>query len=208
MNQRYAISVLILSLLILSACGPVPDPVFHISGSPDPLMYGGCGSNTLTLKVTGPGDNVKVNSIIASYNLFDGSGRKVKTGSILLKPSPSEPPVTYVGSVTFSIGTGATGSSPDSLILDFGEGSVEFGAFVDADLIKHPDSGPYKPVGHTEVKSIPVIACLPTPTAPPLIRVTIVPPGSADKPKRGGDEPPAPPSCSTDPNNPSCVPGP
>lgn len=41
---------------------------------------------------------------------------------------------------------------------------------------------------------------------PPHIAVTLVPPSSKDKPKRGGDG--SPPSCSVDPNNPSCVPGP
>jgi hypothetical protein len=39
---------------------------------------------------------------------------------------------------------------------------------------------------------------------PPHIDATILPPGSADKPKPGGGG--APPSCSVEPNNPNCVP--
>ncbi len=214
MKKRTVVYICILALLVLPACEKdIPAPVFHISASPDPLMYGGCG-DTLTFKVTGPGDNIQVDSIIASYNLYNSSGEKVKTGSISLMPAPGEPAVTYIGSVTFSIAAFfSSGGTPDSPVMYFGEGRVEFGAFVDARYITAPESGPWKPVGHTETKSIPVIPCLPTPTVPPPPTATTIPthsggvtPVSTGLPESASETPASPPPCSVEPNNPNCVP--
>jgi hypothetical protein len=211
MKKQVVLYLSLIGILILTACTrDIPASVFHINGSPDPLLYGGCG-DTLTLRVTGSGDNIRVDSIIASYNLYDGSGTKVKTGSIRLEPASGEPPVNYIGSVKFSLTTSLGGESPDSPIFDFGEGWVEFAAFVDAWYITPPDGGPSKPVGHTETKSLPVIPCLPTPTPIPTATWTIAPNIPVEPPPSGsGDKPPeppiSPPSCSVEPNNPNCVP--
>jgi hypothetical protein len=211
MNKRPAISIIILILMVLTACDKdVPDPVFHISGAPDPIMYG-CG-NTLTVKVVGPSENVRVDSVFVTYNLFNGSGVKIKTGDIPMISSPAEPPTTYIGSVTLPIPMGSTDPSDLVSMAYFGEGKVVFGGFVDARVASSPSTSL---VGHTEEKSIAVIPCPPTPTPLPRIKITIVPPfdltiapkPSTDKPKPGGGGVlPPPPSCNTDPNNPSCVP--
>jgi len=207
-NKRSVISILILILIALTACDKdIPDPVFHISGSPDPIRYG-CG-NTLTVKVVGPSENVRVDSVFVTYNLFNGAGVKIKTGDIPMISSPAEPPTTYIGSVTLSIPSGSTDPS-DIASMAFGEGKVVFGGFVDARVASSPSTSL---VGHTEEKTIAVIPCPPTPAPKaPLPSgmdiATVVPPGSYDKPSSGGGDgiPPAPPSCSVEPNNPSCVP--
>ena len=225
MKKRIGISLIFIIAFLLSACGKPPPmgDVFDISGSPNPLYYGYCGPATLKFTVSGPGDGLRINSIIVGYNLTSGSGVKVKTGTVTLASSPSDPPVTYTGSVTFSIAGGTGAVAPDVAILDFGDGKADFAATVYATLLSPPTTGSSEKYYFTSTKSVTVVPCLPTPTAParpgvpgltvvppilpPMELVTptpfpiALPPGPADKPTKDND---GPPPC--DPNNPNCAP--
>jgi len=198
--------VMLVAGLILISCGPAK-PVFEISGSPAPLFYG-CGASVFTFKVTGPGDGLRINSIIVGYQLFDGRGSKITETTVTLNPIPGAPPVAYDADRIISVPDSA-GSSPaaDEPIIDFGEGRLDFAATVYAKFLSPSPTGPEETFYFTDTKSIPVLPCPPKPVftiVPPHIDVTILPPGSADKPKPGGGGPP--PSCSVEPNNPNCVP--
>jgi hypothetical protein len=211
-NKRAFISISILSLLVLGACAPSePKLAFDISGSPDPLYYGGsCGVPVITFNVTGfLGDYLySTYNPTVVYQLFDGGGNKLKEGSLVLNPVALATPDVYHASQGLAISeSGGSASAPDSLILDFGEGTIKFQAIIEAEIRTGPTTVGERNSYFTSMKSIPVLPCPPKPVftiLPPHLDVTIMPPGSADKPKQGGGG--SPPSCSTDPNNPSCVP--
>jgi hypothetical protein len=218
MNKRSLISAFMLASLILGACEySKPKLTFDISGTPNPLYYGGsCGVPVITFNVTGfLGDYLYTtyNPTVA-YELFDGAGNKIKAGKLALSPVALATPDAYLASQEIKIPeSGAPASAPDSLILDFGEGSIRFQAIIEAEIRTGPTTVGGRGYYFTSTKSIPILPCPPTmkatiePRLPGLDSATLIAPGSSDKPsKPGGGAPPAPPSCSTDPNNPSCVP--
>jgi hypothetical protein len=215
MNKRSVLFIFITAILVLSACDyTTATPVFDIYGSPSPLYYGGlCSTPVLKMLVSGPGAGLRIDSVIAAYQLFDGSGKKVSSNTASLSPIPDTPSGTYDAERIIVIPTG--GSSPDSLVYDFGNGRVDFAATVSAKFTSPSPTGYASTFYFTSTKSIPVLPCsslkpTPAPTIDPglpSISGPVLPPGSVDKPKPGGGGgAPPPPSCSTDPNNPSCVP--
>lgn len=204
--------------IILSSCGPAK-PTFDIYGSPGTLYYGGtCPAPVLYLAVMGPGEGLVINSIVAGYVLYDGSGKKISEDGFNLDPVSGAKDVFYNGWRTLTV---PVGEGPYAAVEDFGDGRVDFAATVHVKILSPSPSGPSETFYFTSTKSNPVLPCspaTPTPTVkvplglppvatvlPPRLDVTIVPPGSSNKPKQGGG---GPPSCSVDPNNPSCVPGP
>ncbi len=198
---------MILAGMILISCGPAK-PVFEISGSPAPLLYG-CGASVLTFKVTGPAEGLKINSIIVAYQLFDGGGKKVREASLNLYPIPYDPPVSYDASRIIVVPDSAGSSpAPDEPILDFGEGRIDFAATVYAKFLSPSPSGPEETFYFTDTKSIPVLPCAagsPTlaPTPVPTLAPTLTPTPIEVPTKK----PKAPrPPCSVEPNNPNCVP--
>jgi hypothetical protein len=202
MKTKGFIILLALLSITLNSCGP-GKPTFEISGSPDPIFYGYCGT-LLTFKVIGPGDNLRINSVIVGYNLFNGSGGKVKSGTVTLSSSLIDPPVTYTGSLDFfGSDLSSPGSSPDKVVIDFGDGRIDFAATVYATYITPPSSGPDETYYFTSTKSVKLLPCGPTPTVAPIILVapSLTPtPVPTKKPKDGR------PSCSAEPNNPNCKP--
>jgi hypothetical protein len=210
MNKRTVVSVFILSLLALGACAPSePKLAFDISGTPDPLYYGGsCGVPVVTFKVTGYlGEYLYTTyNPTITYQLFDGGGNKIKEASLALNPVALATPDVYHASQGLTISdSGGSASAADSLALDFGEGTIKFQATIAAEIRTGPTTVGERNYYFTSTKSIPVLPCPPAAIiVPPHIDVTILPPGSADKPKPGGGGPP--PSCSAEPNNPNCVP--
>src|SRR3972149_6791669 len=210
MNTKGWIVLLFLSL-ILAGCRPAK-PTFEISGSPDPLFYG-CGPSVLTLTVTGPGEGLKINSIIAAYQLFDGAGKKVYETTLYLHPIPYATPISYDADRLIVIpDTSGSPVAPDEAILEFGEGRLEFAATVYAKILSPSLTGPDETYYFTSTKSIPVLPCTPPRPIPPTLAPTLTPtativPEPTKKPKEdSGGAPPAPPSCSAEPNNPNCVP--
>jgi hypothetical protein len=170
--------------------------------------------------VSGPGEGLRINSIIAAYQLYDGSGKKIYESAYSLHPIPDAPAVSYDADRIISVpDSGGSSPAPDSPIIDFGEGRVDFAATVYAKILSPSPTGPSETYYFTSTKSIPVLPCsLRVPTSTPTIdpglpgldSATIIPPGSYDQPPKQGEGggPPAPPSCSVEPNNPNCVPGP
>jgi hypothetical protein len=213
MKTRNGIFLILLMALMLAGCGPAK-PTFEISGSPNPLYYG-CGASVFTFNVTGPGAGLRINSIIVGYQLFDGKGSKIIETTATLHPIPDAAPVAYDADRIIPVPDSA-GSAPatDEPIIDFGEGRLDFAATVYATYLSPPPSGPAETYYFTSTKSVPVLPCSSRSTAPaptvdpglPSFEGTIIPPGSSDKPKPGGSG--SPPSCSAEPNNPNCVPGP
>jgi hypothetical protein len=219
MKKMSAFCIFMMVLLVLSACDySTAKPVFDIFGSPNPLYYGGsCPKPVLHLVVSGPGEGLRINSIIAAYQLFDGSGKKIHQDAYNLNPVPDTPAFTYDADRMINVpDSGGSASSPDSpVIADFGAGHVDFAATVYAKFLSPPASGSSETYYFTSTKSIPVLPCTsrtPTPgvpsisvtiasgSRPGLDLATVKAPGSDVKP------PAPPPSCSVDPNNPSCVP--
>ena len=203
--------ILLLAAMGLISCGPAK-PVFEISGSPAPLLYG-CGASVFTFKVTGPAEGLKINSIIVAYQLFDGSGKKVKEASLNLYPIPYAPPLSYDASRIISVpDSGVSGSAPDVPILDFGEGRIDFAATVFAKFLSPSPTGPEETYYFTDTKSVPVRPCGPVPIVTigqgpgdqiitreaPTLTPTFTP-APTKKPK-----PEPRPTC--DPNNPNCIP--
>ena len=199
-------------VVILAGCGPAK-PAFEISGSPNPLLYG-CGASVLTFKVTGPGEGLKIESIILAYQLFDGSGKKIREATLNLYPIPYAPPVSYDASRIIYI-PDSTGSSPapDEPILDFGEGRIDFAATIYAKFLSPSSTGPEETFYFTDTKSIPVLPCGPVPIVTigqgpgdqiitreaPTVTPTFTP-----VPTRKPRSPR--PACTAEPNNPNCVP--
>jgi len=201
----------------ITACGP-EKPTFEISGSPNPLFYGvGCPTTVIDFTVKGPAEGLRINSIIVGYNLVDGSGKKVKTGTLTLSPYPGRPPVWYNDSMKISVpDSGGTAPGIDEPILVFGEGYIEFAATVYAKILSPSPTGPGETYYFTSTESIPVLPCAPSAPIEPIDQgpgdqiIIITPPGPTATPvpeatKKPKDEPPAPPSCSVEPNNPNCV---
>ena len=206
------ISLIFLGTLILAACGGRPEASFEISGAPDPLFYGGtCGATVITFTVTGPADGLEIKSIIAAYNLFDGSGKKVGSNSLHLYAVPGGTPITYDATrIIFVPDSGGTSPAPDEPILVFGDGSIEFAATIFAKILTPAPTGPEETYYFTTTKSIPVLPCRPVTPVPPTIAPTFTPiptvtPKPTKKPKDDSGGPPAPPSCTVEPNNPNCV---
>jgi hypothetical protein len=226
MKAKISIPVILLFALIFTGCGP-EKPTFEISGSPETLYYGGlCPTPVLTFKVTGPGEGLRINSIIVAYQLFDGSGKKITEATLYLHPIPDAPSVSYDASRIIVVpDSGGSVPTSDSPIIDFGEGHIDFAATVYAKILSPSITGPDETYYFTSTKSIPVLPCLPVtietieqgpgdeiiiitldaPTATPTFA-----PEPTKKPKGdSGDappQPPAPPSCSVEPNNPNCAP--
>jgi hypothetical protein len=189
--------------MLPAGCGPAK-PVFEISGSPSPLLYG-CGASVFTFKVTGPAEGLKINSIIVAYQLFDGGGKKVREATLYLYPIPYDPPVSYDASRIIVVpDSGGSAPAPDEPILDFGEGRIDFAATVYAKLLSPSPSGPDETFYFTDTKSIPVLPCAPgSPTLAPTPAPTLAP-TPIELPTK---KPKAPrPPCSLEPNNPNCVP--
>ena len=187
-------------MLGVSACDfSEAKPAFTIDGTPNPLYYGGtCSTPVLTLLVSGYADGATIEKVTASYQLFDGSGTEIHRSTFELHPIPGAPPFAYDTDRLIDI------PDPDT----FGNGSIKLEWIVNLTL---PDrGGTFALVG---AKIIPVLPCPPKPVFPtidpglPPAKGTLVPPDAPDKPEPSDDEgaPPAPPSCSTEPNNPSCV---
>lgn len=221
MNAKKGFTLVWLFALIMTGCAP-PKATFEISGSPDPLFYGSdCPLTVIDFTVKGPGEGLKINSIIVGYNLFDGSGKKVKGGTLSLSPYPGRPPIWYNDYITISVpGSEGSSAAPDEPILYFGEGYIEFAATIFAKILSPSIAGPEETYYFTSTKRIAVLPCLPvtietieqgpgdeviiitreSPTATPV-------PEPTKKPKEdSGGGPPAPPACSVEPNNPNCVP--
>ena len=218
MNKRSVFLFFLVFPLFLTACGGSPPTPgkdsFDISGSPNPLYYGGsCSTPVLTILVSGPGAGLRINSIIAAYQVFDGSGKKVDENTASLHPVPDAPLVNYDADRIIII-PGGEGSAPDSPIYEFGNGHVDFAAMVYATFDPKPSSGPDETYYFTSTKSVPILPCSAMGSTPGaglpggIVIVTIIPPVPADKPSQPdeGGGPPPPPSCSADPNNPNCVP--
>jgi len=220
MKIKPTIPALLFLAMIAAACGP-KKAVFDIYGSPNPLFYGGlCPTPVLTLLVSGPGDGLRINSIIAAYQLFDGAGKKVDENTASLHPVPDAPSVAYDASRIITVPySGGSAPSPDSPILDFGEGRVDFAATVYAKILSPSPGSLSETYYFTSTKSIPVLPCSSLTPTPAPIKVTIapgpglpglsgaatiIPPGSYAKPTPVGGA--APPSCSVGPNNPNCQP--
>jgi hypothetical protein len=207
---------ILLSALLIAGCGP-PKATFEIEGSPNPLFYGSCGTTVVNFTVKGPGEGLKINSVIVGYNLFDGSGKKIREGTVSLSPSPGKPPVWYDGHLIIVVpDSGGSAPAPDEPILYFGEGRIDFAATIFAKILSPLPAGPEETYYFTSTKSIPVLPCAPASIetidqGPPADEIitreapTLMPtltPVPTRKPKEG---PPAP-SCSVEPNNPNCVP--
>ena len=227
MKAKITVPAILLFALIFSGCAP-PKATFEISGAPDPLFYGsGCPSTVIDFTVKGPGEGLKINSIIVGYNLIDGSGKKVKEGTLSLSPYPGRPPVWYNDSMKISVpDSGGSAPAADEPILVFGEGRIDFAATVYAKILSPSITGPDETYYFTSTKSIPVLPCEPviiepidqgppsdeviiiTPVAPPATATLAPEPAKKPKGDPSNEEPPAstPPSCSADPNNPNCVP--
>jgi hypothetical protein len=163
MKTRTGITLVLLIVMVLAGCEKA-GKTFEISGSPDPLLYGYCNEPTVTFTVSGPGEGLRIDGVIVAYNLFNGDGMKVKSGSLSLTLSPFHPAVTYIGSVTFKISSRPGAAVlPEDAIMEFGEGKVEFAATVSA-----YDLSPTGGVTYflTSTKSVRVIPCGPTPPPP------------------------------------------
>jgi hypothetical protein len=209
--KRAAILTFILSVLLLSACSPDESKLtFDISGTPNPLYYGGsCGTPVISFHVTGFMGKYLYYTYDPTvvYQLFDSAGKKILAGSLALTPVTMATPDAYNASQGITLpGSGASGSAPDSLVVDIGEGLLSFQAIIDAEIRTDPTNYGERTRYFTSTKSVSVLPCPPTSAytiVPPRINITIVPPGSVDKPKPG-----SPPYCSVEPNNPNCIPGP
>ena len=198
MKAKTGISLFLLLAVLMTGCGGRPEATFEISGSPNPLFYGGtCGASVMTFTVMGPGAGLEIKSIIAAYQLFDSAGKKVREDTLHLNPVPGATPVTYDATRIIIVpDSGGSSPAPDEPLVIFGEGHIDFAATVYAKILVPAPTGPEETFYFTSTKSIPVLPCAPTPTVPPP------PPAPTKKPK---GEPP-PPSCSIEPNNPNCVP--
>ncbi|MCE9646994.1 MAG: hypothetical protein K8S20_13415 [Chloroflexi bacterium] len=223
MQKRSMIGLCLMVFLGLSACDYGSEkPVFDIYGSPNPLYYGGsCPAPVLTLRVSGPGEGLRMNSIIAAYQLFDHGGNKITEATVSLKPIPDALPVSYDADRIISVPDGGgSAPAPDSPIIDFGEGRVDFAATVYAKVLSPAPGAPGETYFFTSTKSIPVLPCglvKATSTLPAaavftlapefpsgLGKATVIPPSSYGKPTKESGS--SVPSCSVEPNNPNCVP--
>jgi len=161
MNIKILILFLLVSVL-LAGCGPAK-PAFEISGAPAVLYYGGCGTTVVNFTVTGPGEGLKINSIIVGYNLFDGGGKKVREGTVSLSAYPGKPPVWYDDHLIIVVpDSGGSAPAPDELIEYFGEGRLDFAATIFARFLSPSVTGPEETYYFTATESIPVLPCAPS----------------------------------------------
>jgi hypothetical protein len=132
---------------------------------------------------------------------------EVSGGSV---PADGEFNLTLTGTagtvMTFTGSTEASGQDLGSKIMPAEGASGDFRWFA---IVLYGPKGTERPLDSTDVFLIPFAACKAPPVdtvVPPHIDLTVVAPGSSDKPKQGGGG--SPPSCSVDPNDPNCIPGP
>jgi hypothetical protein len=161
-----------------------------------------------------------MNSIIAAYQLFDHGGNKITEATVNLKPIPDALPVSYDADRIISVPDGGgSAPAPDSPIIDFGEGRVDFAATVYAKVLAPAPGAPGETYFFTSTKSIPVLPCglvKATATLPAaaftiapefpsgLGKATVIPPSSYGKPTMESGS--SVPSCSVELNNPNCMP--
>ncbi len=223
-----ASTLLILFGLILSACIPEGTPaggpdlskvgpiasvsIVSASASPASIVYPyDCGSTfvppvdiTFTVLVDDP-SNIGSEHLDVRIRFGFGSFPASSGMYFLLFQAGTTGTVhTYSGDALDPENVGITGKPMEEAFKTGGSGVFIWTAtVVDESLKELAKTGvmeiPFAP-GPCPSPMVPVLP-------PPRIDVTIVPPGSLSKPKPGGGGG-SPPSCSVDPNNPSCVPGP
>jgi hypothetical protein len=227
--------LLILLGMILGACAPEGTPagarpdlsgkvvlagpatIVSASASPASFAYAyGCGSTsvlvadiTFTVLINDPSDVGSENFDVEIHYEFSAGG-PTYIGNFILAQAGT------VGTV-YTYSDDIASNQPKWLSTLTAVEAGASGVFRwQASLFGYPvGSKPGDPggklldkTGFFEIPFAPCKAPLVTPPVatilPPHLDVTIMPPGSADKPKQGGGG--SPPSCSVEPNNPSCVP--
>lgn len=220
-----ALTLFILFGLILSACapawsrGPGPDPsgkvvaptvtIVSATASPASIAYPfDCGTTfvppvdiTFTVLINDPSD---IGSEHYDIRVRFGFGSLPSAGQTFMLAQAGTTGTVYTYSDD-SASNAAWTSKP--MTAAFATGAS--GTFLWDAAVNDESMTVVAKTGVMEIPFAPGPCPSPmVPVLPPHVDVTIVPPGSSDKPKTGGGSGGGPPSCSVDPNNPSCVPGP